>query len=602
MSNAGFVHAPLSQPSDLRLVELWPSDDALLAVKLHVRAGAATTPYAALSYTWGDPEDTVEIRVDDRPFRVTRQLHAALLRYRDELRRDLGSKVATWPSLLWVDALSINQSDPEEKSVQVARMSSIYSGARSVFAHLGPEADYSSIAIAKIRTVMERYDALTGGIQSDDIPRWAAPLLADELMLCDDDEDDCHIWAAVQAFFSREWWSRIWIAQEASTSAETWLFCGNEKMSLDDVLTFTALVGMYEQQEADAASRTYPLPPYVYTLEDLRAQRYAEGPESELLNVLMSCRHYEATDARDKVYGVLGMVAPRGTSRLLPDYKKDLVDVFADVVQYHIGTSSYEDKLDFLGGDGLPEGGMTGLPSWLPDWRFRHQYHVPFRKFLETAALTPRPGQKSDGPCVFNASGTAEAVRKLDVDVGKLAEIEGRSLRVKGYLVGYLYDVKPVFQPSSEDAIEVWKTAVRDGLYFTGESEPEAFNKLLVAGMVHEGMDAVARTPIFDPEDPEYTSEPTPSVENIVIACSGRRFARVVQKDWNADGMALVPQHVRGGDQVFVLLGGQVLYVLRPVGSSFRFVGECYVHGLMDGEVLDILGTGLAKIRDVVIR
>jgi hypothetical protein len=505
--------------------------------------------------------------------------------------------------LLWVDALSINQADPEEKSVQVARMSSIYSSAQRVFAWLGPEADYSSIAISKIRTVMERCDALTAGIQSDDIPRWVAPLLADELMLCDDDEDDAPIWTAVQAFFSREWWSRIWIAQEASTSAETWIVCGNEKMLLDDILAFAVLVSIYEQEEDDAASRKYPIPPYVYTLEDLRNQRYAEGPESELLNMLMSCRHYEATDARDKVYGILGMVAPRGTSRLLPDYNKALVDVFTDVVQYHLGTSSYKDKLDFLGGDGLPEGGMTGLPSWLPDWRFRHQYHVPFRKFFfETAALTPRPGQKREGPCVFSGSGTVEAVKGLDVDSGRLVEIEGRRLRVKGYRIGYIYDCKPVFKPSEEDAIDVWKTAVRDEMYFTGESELEAFNKLLVAGMVHEGKDAVARTPIFDPEDPAYTSEPIPSVENILIACSGRRFARVVQKDWNADGMALVPQSVREGDQVFVLLGGQVLYVLRPVGPTFKFVGECYVHGLMDGEVLDILGTGLAKIRDVVIR
>jgi hypothetical protein len=615
-ANAGFVHGPLSQPSDLRLVELRLSseDDDVLAARLHVRDGPATE-YAALSYVWGDPEDTVEIEVNERPFRITTNLHGALLRYRAELRRELGSRTAQWPALLWVDALSINQADPEEKSVQVSRMSAIYSGAQCVFAYLGPEADLSSVALSKIRTVVERYDALTGGIGSRDVPKWVPSLLADELMLCDDDdEDDGPIWEAVQAFYSRDWWSRIWIAQEASTSAETWVACGHEKMLLDDVLTFAVLVGIYEQEEGDAATRTYPIPPYVYSLEDLRAQRYAEGPESELLNMLMSCRHYEATDARDKVYGVLGMVAPRGASRLLPDYNKELVDIFTDVVQYHIGTSSYEDKLDFLGGDGLPEGGMTGLPSWLPDWRFRHQYHVPFRKFLENATLTPRPGQKGDGPWVFNASGTAEAVRRLGVvDTDRLAEIEGRSLRVRGYRVGYLYDIKPAFEPASQDAIDVWKTAVRDGLYFTGESELGAFNKLLVAGMVREGMDAVARTPVFDPDDPDDDDFPggygasggpaaAPSVENILVACSGRRFGRVVQKDWNADGMALVPQSVREGDQVFVLLGGQVLYVLRPVGSAFRFVGECYVHGLMDGEVLDILGTGLAKIRDVVIR
>jgi len=43
------------------------------------------------------------------------------------------------------------------------------------------------------------------------------------------------------------------------------------------------------------------------------------------------------------------------------------------------------------------------------------------------------------------------------------------------------------------------------------------------------------------------------------------------------------------GDKVFVLMGGDLPFVLRPIGGNFyAFGAECYVHGVMDGEMLTI--------------
>lgn len=53
--------------------------------------------------------------------------------------------------------------------------------------------------------------------------------------------------------------------------------------------------------------------------------------------------------------------------------------------------------------------------------------------------------------------------------------------------------------------------------------------------------------------------------------------------------VGLVPCAALAGDQVFAFLGGQVLYVLRArgdYGRTYEFIGECYLHGLMDGEAL----------------
>ena len=42
------------------------------------------------------------------------------------------------------------------------------------------------------------------------------------------------------------------------------------------------------------------------------------------------------------------------------------------------------------------------------------------------------------------------------------------------------------------------------------------------------------------------------------------------------------------GDRVCVLFGGQVLYLLRTKSGDVEheFIGECYVHGNVDGEAV----------------
>ncbi|KAK4694488.1 hypothetical protein P7C71_g3112, partial [Lecanoromycetidae sp. Uapishka_2] len=53
----------------------------------------------------------------------------------------------------------------------------------------------------------------------------------------------------------------------------------------------------------------------------------------------------------------------------------------------------------------------------------------------------------------------------------------------------------------------------------------------------------------------------------------------------------LGPTELQAGDSVYVLAGGPMLYILRPVpGASrprtFTLIGDCYVQGVMDGEAV----------------
>lgn len=52
--------------------------------------------------------------------------------------------------------------------------------------------------------------------------------------------------------------------------------------------------------------------------------------------------------------------------------------------------------------------------------------------------------------------------------------------------------------------------------------------------------------------------------------------------------MGLLPAATFIGDKICVFFGGQVLYVLRhSMGLTREFIGQCYVHGLLDGGAID---------------
>src|SRR5690242_3154228 len=90
-------------------------------------------PYAALSYVWGSPLPSRDIQIDGQRVPVGENLYQAVLQLREKDE-----------SVLWIDAICINQSDNSEKTTQVQLMREIYSRAHGVIVWLGcgnPETD-----------------------------------------------------------------------------------------------------------------------------------------------------------------------------------------------------------------------------------------------------------------------------------------------------------------------------------------------------------------------------------------------------------------------------------------------------------------------------
>ena len=144
-----FQYRPLPSTKHIRFLLLQPLKrfgDPIYAdiEEAHITEAPS---YQALSYSWGMNEDgdaslCRTITVEGATLAVTRNLYEGLQRLLSE-RRQGGCYLGptTSPLRLWVDAVCINQQDPQEQSSQVAMMAKIYNNARKTLVWLGEGRD-----------------------------------------------------------------------------------------------------------------------------------------------------------------------------------------------------------------------------------------------------------------------------------------------------------------------------------------------------------------------------------------------------------------------------------------------------------------------------
>lgn len=104
-----------------------------------------------------------------------------------------------------------------------------------------------------------------------------------------------------------------------------------------------------------------------------------------------------------------------------------------------------------------------------------------------------------------------------------------------------------------------------------------------------------ARFPIVSPGLPEV-GKATDAISAIAAVAIGRHDS--FTKMWRGSGlskrfffasagsMGMGPEGIREGDITAILFAGAVPFVLRPVENGFRIIGSCYIHGIMNGELV----------------
>ena len=187
--------------SSIRLLRLLPSRSSESQVDCEIfhydTKNADQTSYEALSYTWGDIPQAVDIRVNGCVFAVTVNLEGALRALRN----------ADKPRLLWVDAICIDQSNTKEQGEQVGIMWDIYKTADRVVIWLGPDEGDSTIAMESFARHEAQTEIAARNVRSR---RWEDRRDIDRCGCPAGDFTSHPPRIGVQNLLGRRWCTRIW--------------------------------------------------------------------------------------------------------------------------------------------------------------------------------------------------------------------------------------------------------------------------------------------------------------------------------------------------------------------------------------------------------
>ncbi|SPN99183.1 uncharacterized protein DNG_02218 [Cephalotrichum gorgonifer] len=590
----------------------------------------AADDFFALSYVWGDPHDTESILINGHRFEATRNLVEALRQVpvvKPESRRGL-----------WVDAICINQTDIPERNAQVSIMDLIYKRARDVLCWLGPADDLSAAAMRlacrlgqDLKGARVNYeDCVIGGLDDVAYGPLISNLEGQPLM-------------AAPALHHKPYWRRMWTLQEVVLSRHCSFISGTSLCTLDDIDTIDAFVLGIPDMANDAPrqdrSVTWSLLSgmaraevfYSITAVSWVRKKLARSDASDskklLLQLLNLTADRQATDPRDKIYALAGLV-PIGVDI---DYFTPARQLYTAVAAYLC--SSISDVAVLLQKAGLAAHSSTlGLPSWVPDWTTSYSTRGMFTaategQFASNRNCPPRAKQISPSMGALTVWGLrldtiakvgpardeppdsdVEHMQRLGKDIQFFLGCDARSV---------LRDVLPL-PPDSRP----YRTgcsmldAVLRALVF-GKRSYDTKNPQVVASFLEcLFLDPDVGDEIDDiVEDESLTRSTAGILERVFddartetldwkdIVCEA---ARVLQQGAFVNKIILgsgkwrhVPfvSHsgytgyakagVAAGDEVYILVSSSVPVVLRRVGTRWEFLCDCIVVGMLAGEAWD---------------
>ncbi|KAK4233654.1 HET-domain-containing protein [Achaetomium macrosporum] len=572
---AFYKQLPLSSERPcFRLLEIEPASrpgDAL-------RATAATydlnnpceIDYDALSYCWGKPGGTEVVTINGEEFPVMQSLAGALRQFR-ALQDDQQKLASMAGRKLWVDAVCISQGDNAEKSHQVALMRDIYANARRVFSWLGDADQHSHLAFDTLR----RFSSVNAREAAD-----VASLLLDEA------EERR---AAIQRFIRLPYFFRMWIVQEVVAAKEVTLFWGPHAIDVD-----AACAAM----ERITGSGFYPFSPETANISYVRRWRqayHARGlsPDGEELDLrlFLDTRDRTATDPRDKIYSLRGITRERIAAGIQIDYDDPIRKVYTDFSKHLLRTRP---DLQILSAVIIRHAASSSydLPSYVPDWmqpKYGGGILQRYYRFKPTHLFRASGDTKPRITIADNDQNDAVTVEGFRFDtISRVIPIKSMLTRGEG---SRMTVTEAVLYKLAEDAIS---TAAYP---HTGEPAWMAYFRTLTADRnplsprISEGYrsEYFSCFSEFDLQHPSHIPSNLPDSFWEEISKTVQDI--VEDKDLFVTGngyIGLGHETCAVDDVVCVFSGGEVPYIVRAAGEhSYTFLGECYVHGIMDGEAMD---------------
>ena len=325
--------------------------------------------YAALSYCWGDATITTDIFVNAIEIQVTVNLADAL-----QHLRKLGV------GRLWVDALCINQTDKQEKGLQIRNMKYIYSKAEMTYAWLGKEeVNGTNTVFTFLISLLHPHSNMVLAPTSHTCSlrtsapsrrRWRLykPLNRPAYQNPPQSGDcqRCILESSIQGLrriLECQYWKRRWIIQETSASYRQFLLCGDATITLDEMDRAVSLC----RESCYWSSGVVKAFSWFEIITIFRGF-YQENARPSLCQAIELSREFESTDPRDAIFSLLGICHDGPELVPTPNYSQPVERIVRDLTKALIWKHKWLDFILINGIDRVKRTGLKGLPSWAPDW------------------------------------------------------------------------------------------------------------------------------------------------------------------------------------------------------------------------------------------
>lgn len=612
------TYQPLVDPAgQVRLPRLLPlgnrEDGAeRVTCEIHCFALNETPHYVALSYTWGEPIFDRTVIIDGSEHAVTSNLLLAMVRLRQKGHE-----------YIWIDALSIDQTNLSEKSKQIPLMLKIYQRAEMVAIYLGEETgDTDEIEqlgpfIAKIANSQSLWQ-LTKSLHEQGEGLYTMGAEADTLLRQHGFPPRTNkMWISLYKLLQRPWFRRVWIQQEAAANENTEVLMRGMSIEWGAIPRvygmLTVLLGSMYHLPMDLDKALPDDPAHAEAHQADLSQEYAlrlvgfidqakdrlKTGGTPLHELLHRSRMGLATNPRDKIYSVLGLsdCADRAP---LPDYPQSVERVYTEYAHFLVREGQ---GISVLAAAGRHRQRMGSLHSWVPDWTF------------EEEVISFHAGNRGYWTSPFSSSGDSEACIQLAPEDESVLDVEGG-------IIDSIHAISPPirsagWEPWTRDFL-LWDEACLDllrnhsSMLNSSESEiMRAYCDTLVAGAAlygrpydnvqeHEAMINTLRKPYwqlrFDDLDTSHDSDGAQTDTKSRRTTAGRNYGLLLADFTNcrricltkSGKIGLVPALAVEGDVVCIIFGAVCPLILRCSGDEHTLIGDAYINGVMyDGVAME---------------
>ncbi|KAJ4297772.1 hypothetical protein N0V90_005667 [Kalmusia sp. IMI 367209] len=393
--------------TSIRLLRFSKSHDGGIAGHLKKFALANVPHFYSASYTWGArtySDTTIKLKTGELPVLKGLLPFLRMVSEHEDFRDD------DW---WWIDSLSINLADGQEREQQVRIMADIYKKARRTVVWLGEEAERETDcrgAIDFLHYLQSLQPVFSGNGQT------TRNHLRSSAM--------AHHWTSVSNLLARPWWSRVWTLQEMILPREVKLYCGTTSISRGKFKAAMYSIFLCSVGERDMEHDLIPRHIFDAAFNRRRIHQWHIHPQARgmaLVAILAYLGNHSASDSRDRIYSVLGLITARDR-RLVgnPEYKSPVQHQYARLVRSYYNEYRNLDIICFshlfnrYSGKNDP-GIENAMPSWVPDWRAHTEYVSPVPLMASQSASEHignfRPIHSQKWKAMYDAPGPGQRLR-----------------------------------------------------------------------------------------------------------------------------------------------------------------------------------------------